>query len=102
MVRCRAILDRRHELRVSGHGLRVVQVPAIEPLVTRNSELGTRNRRVHMPAKECPLCGELMRLVEREILDRVPGTSEVKRHKTSEWVCPECDHFEEADAGGAP
>lgn len=50
-----------------------------------------------MERKECPLCGETMRLKEREVTDRLPGTSEVKSRNISEWVCPECDYFEEAD-----
>jgi len=50
-----------------------------------------------MAVKECPLCGEAMRQQEREVIDRVPGSSEVKRSKFVEWVCPECDYFEEAE-----
>ena len=50
-----------------------------------------------MPVKECPLCGEAMRRVAREIPDRVPGTSELKRRTFVEWVCPECEYFEEGD-----
>lgn len=38
-----------------------------------------------------------MRLQTREHTDRVPGTREVKTKSVREWVCPECDHFEEAD-----
>lgn len=57
-----------------------------------------------MTAKECPMCGELMRLVETEVTDRVPGTPQTRTSKTVEWVCPECDYFEEPDeedtAGG--
>lgn len=56
---------------------------------------------VHMHAKECPLCGETMRLVEREETSRVPGTTELKKRKSLEWVCPDCDYFEEADPEGA-
>lgn len=52
-----------------------------------------------MAVKECPMCGETMRRQEREIVDRVPGTSQVKRTKLVEWVCPECDYFEEAEEG---
>jgi transposase len=48
--------------------------------------------------KECPMCGETMRLKEREVIDRVPGTSQTKSTKFREWVCPECDYFEDADA----
>jgi YgiT-type zinc finger domain-containing protein len=46
-------------------------------------------------AKECPLCGETMRETEREVMDRVPGTSQQATTRLSEWVCPECDYFEE-------
>ena len=52
-----------------------------------------------MPVKECPMCGEAMRLRERETTDRVPGTSEAKVSKYQEWICPECDYFEEVDGG---
>lgn len=47
--------------------------------------------------KECPMCGETMRLKEREVVDRLPGTSQTKSTKFREWVCPECDYFEDAD-----
>jgi hypothetical protein len=43
------------------------------------------------------MCGEMMRPHEREIVDNIPGTSEVKRRKAIEWVCPDCDYFEEDD-----
>jgi acetone carboxylase gamma subunit len=38
-----------------------------------------------------------MRLKDREVIRRVPGTRESRPRKIREWVCPECDHFEEAD-----
>ena len=47
--------------------------------------------------KECPLCGETMRLKEREASDRVPGTGQITTRQVSEWVCPECDYFEEVE-----
>jgi uncharacterized protein YlaI len=50
-----------------------------------------------MEPKECPVCGERMRLHTREQVDRVPGTREVKSKPVREWICPECDHFEEAE-----
>ena len=56
-----------------------------------------------MPGKDCPMCGELMRLRESQITDRVPGTPQTKTVKVVEWVCPECDYFEDAedeDSGG--
>jgi YgiT-type zinc finger domain-containing protein len=50
-----------------------------------------------MPAKECPLCGESMRQRESEITSRVPGTLQTKTTQVREWVCPECDYFEEVE-----
>ena len=52
--------------------------------------------------RECPLCGESMRRVERESIDLVPGSGEVKRTVTREWVCPECDYFEEVEEAARP
>ena len=49
--------------------------------------------------KECPLCGESMRLTVREIQERVPGVSAPTTRISREWICPECDYFEEAEAG---
>lgn len=49
--------------------------------------------------KECPMCGEFMRLVVREVVSQVPGTSQVVKSEAREWVCPECDYFEDAEAG---
>jgi len=50
--------------------------------------------------KECSLCGATMRLHEYEKVDIIPGMSEVKKRKMSEWVCPDCDNFEEVDREG--
>ena len=50
-----------------------------------------------MAAKECPMCGEAMRLREREVVDRVPGTPQTGVVRYREWVCPECDYFEEVE-----
>ena len=49
--------------------------------------------------KECPLCGETMRLSVREIRDAIPGRNESAVRVAREWICPECDYFEEAEAG---
>ena len=55
---------------------------------------------VTIPAmKECPLCGETMRLSVREIRDAIPGSAESAVRVTREWICPECDYFEEAETG---
>jgi len=52
--------------------------------------------------KECPMCAEFMRLVARETVTRVPGTSQEVKRAVREWVCPECDYFEEAESGDEP
>jgi hypothetical protein len=49
--------------------------------------------------KECPLCGETMRLSVREVRDTIPGSGQSAARVTREWICPECDYFEEAEAG---
>ena len=49
------------------------------------------------PTRECPLCGEMMRLVERTIVDRMPGTAQEKATRYLEWACSECDYFEEKE-----
>ena len=43
------------------------------------------------------MCGEFMRLETREVVTRVPGTSQDNRRIEREWVCPECDYFEEEE-----
>jgi hypothetical protein len=50
--------------------------------------------------KECPLCGESMRLNESRNVQQVPGNPGATTRKVREWVCPECDYFEEAEAEG--
>jgi YgiT-type zinc finger domain-containing protein len=51
-----------------------------------------------MPAtKECPLCGGTMKFRESQTVTRVPGNPVATTRTTREWVCPDCDYFEEAD-----
>jgi rubredoxin len=51
-----------------------------------------------MPAtKECPLCGSMMRLERRQTVVRIPGNPKETTKVTEEWVCPDCDYFEEAE-----
>jgi len=45
------------------------------------------------------MCGEFMKLVTRETVSRLPGTQQVVKAEVREWVCPECDFFEDADPG---
>jgi YgiT-type zinc finger domain-containing protein len=47
--------------------------------------------------KECPLCGETMRVKVRALTVSVPGTGQTLTRQVSEWVCPECDYWEEAE-----
>ena len=46
--------------------------------------------------RECPICGETMRIEAREELTRVPGYSHLHRRTVREWICRECDNFEDA------
>ncbi len=45
------------------------------------------------------MCGERMELSVREVQDRVPGRAEPRPRQVREWVCAECDYFEEAEGG---
>ena len=47
--------------------------------------------------KECPLCGETMHLSARETTDHIPGTAQTSTRNVREWMCPECDYWEEAE-----
>lgn len=38
-----------------------------------------------------------MQLKTRVQTDRVPGTRETRSKNISEWICPECDYFEDAE-----
>ena len=42
------------------------------------------------------MCSELMQRRERETVVRVPGTAQTSTLTAIEWVCPECDYFEDA------
>ena len=48
-------------------------------------------------ARECPLCGCTMRLKQAQHVVRVPGNPKDTTRSTAEWVCPDCDYFEEAE-----
>ena len=43
------------------------------------------------------MCGEMMRLRESESVLNVPGNAQATTRTVREWVCPECDYFEELD-----
>ena len=49
-----------------------------------------------MAGRDCPMCGETMRLNEKEVVtEKVPGTPQAAVTKIREWICPECDYFED-------
>ena len=50
--------------------------------------------------KECPLCCGTMRLHETQSVVRIPGNLAATTRTVREWLCPDCDHFEEADEEG--
>jgi acetone carboxylase gamma subunit len=50
-----------------------------------------------MAARDCPMCGEVMQLTEQQVPERVPGTPQTAVAKVREWICPECDYFEDAE-----
>ena len=43
------------------------------------------------------MCGEPMKFTERQSTDRLPGSQQSTETRYAEWVCPECEYFEEAD-----
>ncbi len=47
--------------------------------------------------RECPICGETMRIEAREELWRLPGKPQLYKQTVREWICHECDNFEEAN-----
>ena len=49
--------------------------------------------------RECPLCGGTMQLKTRTTVTQIPGQHDSAPKISFEWVCPDCDYFEEADDG---
>lgn len=85
-------LSRRHtdgSLRMNGLATCPVAVP------------GFARHEVMAGDRECPLCGTAMRLKESDQVVRIPGNPQLSSKRTREWVCPECDYFEEAEEEGA-
>lgn len=48
-------------------------------------------------SRECPLCGGTMKIKESQSVTRVPGYPDALSRTTREWLCADCDYFEEAD-----
>jgi transposase len=51
-------------------------------------------------SKECPLCGGTMHVKASQAVIQVPGNPQPSITTTREWVCPECEYFEDADEEG--
>ena len=49
------------------------------------------------PTRECPLCGGTMHLKTTETVTLVPGNPTGTATTSREWVCPDCDYFEDAE-----
>jgi ssDNA-binding Zn-finger/Zn-ribbon topoisomerase 1 len=47
--------------------------------------------------RECPLCGSTMRIKETQTVTYIPGNPTPVTRPHREWVCPDCDNFEEAE-----
>lgn len=45
------------------------------------------------------MCGGSMQLKHTQHTTQVPGNPKPTITESSEWVCPDCDYFEEADEG---
>lgn len=50
--------------------------------------------------RECPLCGGTMHFKEIQAVTQVPGNPSPSTATTREFVCPDCDYFEDADEEG--
>jgi rubredoxin len=47
--------------------------------------------------KECPMCGGTMKVRQNQSVVRVPGNPGATTRISREWVCPDCDYFEDAE-----
>jgi hypothetical protein len=47
------------------------------------------------------MCGGTMQLKQTVVVSPIPGYRDAAPKKTREWVCPDCDYFEEADGENA-
>jgi rubredoxin len=50
--------------------------------------------------RECPLCGGTMHLKRTQSPLHVPGNPKPTMQITTEWMCPDCDYFEDAEEEG--
>jgi C4-type Zn-finger protein len=49
--------------------------------------------------KDCPVCGELMRIRTHERIDRIPGMTQHVKRTAREWNCPDCSYEEDVEDG---
>jgi hypothetical protein len=59
-----------------------------------------RSTKIMPEPHDCPMCGTIMRLRETQSVVHIPGNPKATTRTTREWVCPECDYFEEVEEGG--
>ncbi len=43
------------------------------------------------------MCGTMMRVRTREVATKVPGAMQTTSREEKEWLCPECEYFEEIE-----
>lgn len=48
-------------------------------------------------APECPLCGTTMKIRESQSVIYIPGNPNATTRTSREWICPECDYYEEVE-----
>jgi rubredoxin len=58
---------------------------------------GDANVNTLMPERECPLCGGTMQFKTTTTVEHIPGKPHGAARSSAEWVCPDCDYFEEAE-----
>jgi len=51
----------------------------------------------HIGQRECPLCGGTMRIRVVSHVVQIPGNPNATTRNEREWVCPDCDFFEESE-----
>jgi predicted RNA-binding Zn-ribbon protein involved in translation (DUF1610 family) len=50
-------------------------------------------------SRECPLCGSAMGLRTTQSVTQIPGNPKPTVRQHREWLCPDCDYFEELEEG---
>jgi len=50
-------------------------------------------------SRDCPMCGGSMQLRRLQRVTPIPGNPKAMTKTVAEWVCPDCDYFEEDEEG---